>query len=322
MENIYAPRFQNEDAAREHLEALHWPNGPVCPHCESANAKRLPPQRGRKTKAHPEGVLRKGVVQCNRCRKQYTVTVGTVFESSKVPLHKWLLATHLIVSSKKGISAHQLHRMLGITYKTAWFMAHRIREAMKPSDNGPMGGEGHDIEADETYYGKDKTAPKSRMPLRNMNRIVSLIDRKTGRASSIVFNGSFTADDIGGYLFTRVDRQSRLLTDDNKAYRRPGQDFAKHVWVNHTQDEYVSAADRTAHTNTIEGFFGIFKRGMRGIYQHCGQQHLARYLAEFDFRYSNRVGLGINDAERADIALKGISGKRLTYRRTNGLAAA
>lgn len=322
MENIYAPRFQNEDAAREHLEGIHWPDGPVCPHCESGDTKRLPPQRGRKTKAHPEGALRKGVVQCNHCRKQFTVTVGTVFESSKVPLHKWLLATHLIVSSKKGISSHQLGRMLGVTYKTAWFMSHRIREAMTPSDNGPMGGPGHDIEADETYYGKDKSAPSSRMAIRNMNRIVSLVDRKTGRATSIVFNGTFNADTLGAYLFTRVDRRSRLLTDEHQAYKRPGLDFASHVHVAHARDEWVSEHDRTAHTNTVEGFFGIFKRGMRGIYQHCGQQHLARYLAEFDFRYSNRVGLGINDADRADIALKGISGKRLTYRRIGGLAAA
>ncbi|WP_370190064.1 IS1595 family transposase [Qipengyuania sp.] len=322
MENIYAPRFQNEDAAREHLEALHWPDGPVCPHCESGNTKRLPPQRGRKTKAHPEGALRKGVVQCNRCRKQFTVTVGTVFESSKVPLHKWLLATHLIVSSKKGISAHQLHRMIGVTYKTAWFMAHRIREAMKPSDNGPVGGPGSDVEADETYYGKRPGEENNRLGMLRRNRIVSLVDRATGRATSIVFNGTFNANTLGAYLFTRVDRRSRLLTDEHQAYKRPGRDFAAHVHVAHARDEWVSEHDRTAHTNTVEGFFGIFKRGMRGIYQHCGQQHLARYLAEFDFRYSNRVGLGINDAERADIALKGISGKRLTYRRTNGLATA
>ena len=322
MTNIYAPRFQNEDAAREHLETLHWPHGPVCPHCESGDTKRLPPQRGRKTKAHPEGALRKGVVQCNLCRKQFTVTVGTVFESSKVPLHKWLLANHLIVSSKKGISAHQLHRTLGVTYKTAWFMAHRIREAMTPSDNGPMGGDGGDVEVDETYYGKNKDAPVSRMAIRNMNRIVSLVERNTGRATSIVFNGAFGQNDVKAFLFERLDRKARLLTDEAHVYKPVGQHYRAHGSVNHFKGEYVSRADPTNHTNTIEGFFGIFKRGMRGIYQHCGQQHLARYLAEFDFRYSNRVGLGINDAERADIALKGISGKRLTYRRTNGLAAA
>jgi hypothetical protein len=320
--NVYDPRYQNEDAAREHLEKLMWPDGPVCPHCGSLNAKRLPPQRGRKTKAHPEGTVRKGVCQCNDCRQQFTVTVGTVFESSKVPLHKWLLANHLLVSSKKGISAHQLHRMLGVTYKTAWFMAHRIREAMKETDKGPMGGPGADIECDETYWGKNPETQDNRMAIRRMNRIVSLVDRATGRACSVVFNEAFSPDTIGSYLFTRVDRSSRLLTDDHGAYKRPGRDFAAHGIVNHTQDEYVSKLDRTITTNTVEGFFGIFKRGMRGIYQHCGQQHLHRYLAEFDFRYSNRSGLGIDDAERADIALKGSAGKRLTYRRIGGLAAA
>lgn len=319
MENIYDPRFQNEDAAREHLETLHWPNGPVCPHCESKNAKRLPAQRGRKTKAHPEGVLRKGVVQCNDCRKQYTVTVGTVFESSKVPLNKWLLATHLICASKKGMSAHQLHRMLGVTYKTAWFMAHRIREAMTDTDDTPFGGEGKTVEVDETYFGQNQLATtKSRLPLRNMNRIVSLVDRSTGRASSVVFTGEFSAENVSKLLYTRIDRKSRLITDEARAYKAPGKQFAKHESVSHARKEYARG-DVT--TNTIEGFFGIFKRGMRGIYQHCGQQHLARYLAEFDFRYSNRSGLGVNDAERADIALKGISGKRLTYRRTNAVPA-
>lgn len=305
--NLFEPRFQDADAARMYLEDLRWPNGPECPHCGSGDAKRL------KGDKH-----RPGVVQCNACRKQYTVTVGTVFERSKVPLNKWLLATHLMCASKKGVSAHQLHRMLGVTYKTAWFMAHRIREAMK-TDGGPMGGSGSDIEADETYFGKDKTAPKSRMAIHNMNRIVSLVDRATGRSTSVVFNGEFNADTLGRYLLTRVDRRSRLMTDDHKAYRRPGLEFAKHEWVNHTQDEYVRG-DVT--TNTVEGFFGIFKRGMRGIYQHCGQQHLHRYLAEFDFRYTNRSGRGIEDRERADIALRGIAGKRLTYRRIGELAAA
>ena len=318
MTNVYDPRFQNEDAAREHLEALHWPYGPVCPHCKSKDTKRLPAQRGRKTKAHPEGALRKGVVQCNACRKQFTVTVGTVFESSKVPLHKWLLATHLLCSSKKGMSAHQLHRTIGVTYKTAWFMAHRIREAMVDTDETPMGGEGGIVEVDETYIGRDKTKALSRTPLQHMNRVVSLVDRVTGRSVSVVFTESFGPANVSKLLFTRIDRKSRLLTDEAKAYITPGRQFAAHETVNHRTKEYARG-DVT--TNTVEGFFGIFKRGMRGIYQHCGQQHLHRYLAEFDFRYSNRSGLGIEDAERADIALKGISGKRLTYRRTNAVAA-
>ncbi|MBX9815493.1 MAG: transposase [Proteobacteria bacterium SG_bin5] len=321
MTNLTAPHFTDEDKAREHLEALRWPDGPVCPHCGSVTAKRLPDQRGKPSKAHPEGKLRKGLYQCNGCREQFTVTVGTVFEDSKIPLNKWLLATHLMCASKKGISAHQLHRMLGITYKSAWFMAHRIREAMTPTDSDPMGGPGQDVEADETFFGKDKTAPESRTPFRNMNKIVSLVDRATGRATSIVFSGRLNAADLGSYIYTKVDRSSRLLTDEAQYYKAIGREFASHAFTTHARGEYVQKADRTAHTNTVEGFFGIFKRGMRGVYQHCGQQHLERYLAEFDFRYSNRTALGINDDERTVIALRGIAGKRLTYRRTDRLAA-
>jgi hypothetical protein len=194
-------------------------------------------------------------------------------------------------------------------------MLHRIREAMAETDITPMGGPGCDVEVDETYFGKDQLAKPSKLAIANMNKIVSLIDRATGRATSIVFTGPLTSKTVGELLYTRVDRSSRLLTDQAHFYKRPGKQFAAHGSVNHAQDEYVSREDRTITTNTVEGFFGIFKRGMRGIYQHCGQQHLHRYLAEFDFRYSNRSGLGIDDAERADIALKGIKGKRLTYRR-------
>ncbi len=318
MTNLTAPRFTDANAAREHLEALRWPEGPVCPHCGSLNATRLPAQRGKATKAHPEGALRAGVVQCNDCRDQFSVTVGTVFERSKVPLNKWLLCNHLIVSSKKGISSHQLHRMLGVTYKTAWFMAHRIREAMTSTDNTPMGGGGGDVEVDETYIGR--TGVKSRTPIHTMNKIISLVDRVTGRATSIVFTGNFSATTVASILNSRIAPDARLLTDEASFYKTPGKAFAAHGSVAHARGEYVSREDRTIHTNTIEGFFGIFKRGMKGIYQHCGSQHLQRYLAEFDFRYTNRVALGINDNDRADIALLGIAGKRLTYRRI-GLAA-
>lgn len=308
MTSIYEPRFTDAEKAREHLEALHWPHGPVCPHCKSMNATRL-----------EGGKHRPGLVQCNDCRKQFTVTVGTVFERSKVPLHKWLLATHLMCASKKGISAHQLHRMLGVTYKTAWFMSHRIREAMLSDDDSPMGGEGGTVEVDETYFGKDQLAKPSRLPIRNMNKIVSLVDRATGRSVSIVFTEELNAENIAKLLYTRIDRKSRLITDEAHFYKRPGKQFAKHESVSHARKEYARG-DVT--TNTIEGFFGIFKRGMRGIYQHCGQQHLARYLAEFDFRYTNRIANGVDDAVRADLALKGIKGKRLTYRRTNSAAFA
>jgi len=307
--NITAPIYTNENKAREHLEALRWPDGPFCPHCGSFKATRLV---GSKHRA--------GLVQCNDCRQQFTVTVGTVFERSKVSLDKWLLCNHLLCSSKKGISAHQIGRMLDVTYKTAWFMLHRLRKAME-QESGPMGGRGCDVEADETYFGKDKNAPPSRTPIRNMNKIVSLVDRSTGRAKSFVVTERLTAETVAHILYTNVDRQSRLLTDEAQMYKRPGKEFADHQSVNHFGKEYVRADDPTITTNTIEGFFGIFKRGMKGIYQHCGQQHLARYMAEFDFRYSNRSACGFNDAERADEALKGIYGKRLTYRRTCGAAA-
>jgi transposase-like protein len=240
MTNLTAPRFTDPDKAREHLESLRWPQGPYCSHCGSFNATRL-----QGSKARP------GTVQCNDCRQQFTVTVGTVFERSKVALNKWLLCNHLMVSSKKGISAHQIHRMLGVTYKTAWFMCHRIREAMK-LDCGLMGGPGCDVEADETFYGKDKTAPFSRTPIRTMNKIVSLVDRLTGRATSFVLTENLSANSISAILFTNVHRSSRLLTDEANHYKRPGKDFAAHESVNHRNEEYVSASDPIIHTNTIE----------------------------------------------------------------------
>jgi transposase-like protein len=319
MTDLTAPRFTNEDAAREHLEALRWPDGPFCPHCGSLNAKRLPPIRRKATAKHA-ATIRNGVVQCNDCRQQFTVTVGTVFERSKVPLHKWMLANHLLCSSKKGISAHQIHRLLGVQYKTAWFMLHRLREAMK-QDNDPMGGPGSVVEADETFFGKDKTAPHSRTAIRNMNKIVSLVDRSTGRATSFVVTEALNAETVSHILYTNVDRASTLQTDEAHHYKRPGKEFAAHYSVNHAAKEYVRRDAPEIHTNTIEGFFGIFKRGMKGVYQHCGQQHLQRYITEFDFRYTNRIGTGFNDDQRAAELLKGIFGKRLTYRRT-GLAAA
>ena len=320
MTNLTAPRFTDADAAREHLEALHWPEGPFCPKCGSFAAKRLPDQRGKPSKAHPEGAIRKGLVQCNDCRQQYTVTVGTIFEDSKVPLNKWVLATALLCSSKKGISAHQLHRMLGVTYKTAWFMAHRIREAMTPgNDLPPMGSDGTMVEADETYFGR--VPGNSRKATQNMNKIVSLVDRATGRATSVVFEGNFSAASLGPLLAKHVSPDARLMTDGAHFYKTIGKSYADHQYVDHARDEYVRKGDATIHTNTIEGFFGIFKRGMKGIYQHCGSQHLQRYLREFDFRYTNRAANGVDDDARAEIALRGIAGKRLTYRRIGGLAA-
>ncbi|MCK0129045.1 IS1595 family transposase [Erythrobacter sp. F6033] len=322
--DIFAPRFQNEDAAREHLEALHWAEGPLCPHCGSDNAKRLPPQKRKSTKAHPGGTVRKGVVQCNDCRKQYTVTVGTVFERSKVPLNKWLLATHMLCASKKGISGHQMARMLGVTYKTAWFMMHRIREAMKDTDNEPLGGFGKFVEADETYVGgksKNRNAKQQRRfsanrrsPFANKQPVVSLVERG-GKVRSIHVE-RVTGETLRHALVTNVDRYSYLMTDEHAGYTNVGKEFGKHSIVKHSLGEYKRGEH--SHTNTIEGFFSILKRGIIGVYHHVSATHLHRYTGEFDFRYNTRK---LTDFERADEALKGISGKRLTYRRTSAVAA-
>lgn len=307
--NIYEPRFMDEQAAREHLEAIQWPDGPECPHCGSDNATRL------KGKKH-----RKGAIQCNDCRGQYTVTVGTVFERSKVPLHKWLLATHLLCSSKKGMSAHQIHRTIGVTYKTAWFMCHRIREAMTGTDTDPFGTGGTTVEADETYIGKEPGVKKGRGSGKHKMKVVSLIERETGRSRSIVIDKAMFPE-VKHFLFTNVDRSASLMTDKSSLYKGLGKQYASHDSVDH-RFRYVDEHDSNIHSNTVEGFFSIFKRGMKGVYQHCDKAHLQRYLAEFDFRYTNRDGNGVNDFQRSDIALEGIRGKRLTYRRTNSAAFA
>lgn len=298
--NIFEPHFTNEDKAREKLESIRWPEGPFCPHCGSFNATRL---QGKKA--------RPGVVQCNDCRQQFTVTVGTVFERSKVPLHKWLLCNHLLVSSKKGMSAHQIGRILGVTYKTAWFMCHRIREAMRSTDNGPMGGGGGVVEADETYIGKKPGEEKPRGGFRAKLRVIALVDRNTGISRSIHAD-RLVGGEIASIVRANVDRETRLVTDEARHYIRVGKEFTSHESVLHAGGEYVRG---DVHTNTVEGFFSIFKRGMRGVYQHCGDKHLHRYLSEFDFRYSHRIANGFNDTMRAEEALKGIYGRRLTYRR-------
>jgi transposase-like protein len=312
--DITAPRFVNETAAREHLEGLRWPTGPFCPHCGSFAAKRLPAVRGRPTKAHPEGAIREGVIQCNDCRQQYSVTVGTVFESSKIALHKWVLATYLLSSSKKGMSAHQLHRMLGVTYKTAWFMAHRIREAMTSNDDTPMGSGGGTVEVDETFIGRDRSKAKKATGYEHKMKVLSLIDRATGRSTSVVVE-NVTMATLTPIITAKVSAEAHLLTDDAGQYRRMGEHFVSHNVTRHTKGSYVDSENAKIHTNTVEGFFSVFKRGMIGTYQHCAKGHLHRYLAEFDFRYTNRKAVGVDDATRADIALKGISGKRLMYRR-------
>ncbi len=307
--------YQDADKAREHLEAIHWPDGPVCPHCGNSDETRITKLKGKST--------RPGVHKCKECRKPFTVTVGTVFERSKIPLNKWVLATHLMASSKKGISAHQLHRSLGITYKTAWFMAHRIREAMKEDvkSSGPLGGDGKTIEADETYYGKQETpvpsAQRKGRPYLKRGKgpagkraIVSLVERG-GRVRTFHVKQATRAS-VRDILVRNASRKSKLYTDESRLYTETGKEFAEHETVRHSAKEYVRGV---VHTNTIENVFSVFKRGMRGIYQHCGEAHLHRYLAEFDFRYNRRTALKVTDSERAEDLLRGARGKRLTYRR-------
>lgn len=330
------PIFTDADKAREHLEAQRWPDGAVCPHCGvvgEPHVKAIRGARSRPSERNPQGAERKGLYQCNECRKQFTVTVGTVFERSKVPLNKWLLATYLLTSSKKGMSAHQLHRMIGVTYKTAWFMFHRIREAMgeTTNDSGQLGGEGKIVEADETYIGKRDVPYISPRRIRegraftkkgrgggNHKRVVIGLVERGGRSRMFHVNIA-TKKTVREILVTNSSRKSKLFTDESRLYTTTGEEYAAHRTTNHSAGEYVRGE---VHSNTIENVFSVFKRGMKGIYQHCGEAHLHRYLKEFDFRYNRRTKLGVNDEDRANALLKMIGGKRLTYRRTNEAAFA
>lgn len=306
MTKLTDPIFHDEDEARAHFERIRWPDGRVCPHCGTVGNSTL--LKGNST--------RPGLYKCKDCRKPFTATMGTIYERSHIPLHKWLLATHLMVSSKKGISAAQLHRNLGFgSYRTAWFMAHRIREAMRSDDTTPMGSGGGDVFADETYFGRDPDRPFSRTPFRNLNQILTLVDRTTGRSVSMVIDGHMTAAGVLPILKANVASEARLLTDEAKHYAPARHHFAGHEAVAHWKGEYVRKDDPSITTNQIEGFFGIFKRGMRGIYQHCGKQHLNRYLAEFDFRYTFRQAAGFDDTQRAIKAVQGTVGRRLMYAR-------
>jgi len=296
------PVYSDPELARQELERLHWPNGPVCPHCESKRATKVGG-----TTARP------GLYMCNDCRKQFTVTVGTIFEDSKIPLNKWLYAYARINGGKKGVSAHELHRSLGISYKSAWFMAHRIRETMK-GDDSPLGGPGKVIESDEAVVGgfkkkrlSGKVAPKK--------KIVTLIDRDAGRARSFHIT-HIDHTNVRAALVTSADRSSVLMTDDARFYNTIGKEFAGHHTTLHSNREFSRGAG--IHSNTAENYFSIFKRGLVGTYHHMSAAHLHRYLAEFDFRYSTRT---ITDAERTAEAIKGARGKRLMYRQPSGLAA-
>ena len=309
MSILSAPHFHDEAAAFERVEKVLWPQGPVCHHCGcTGRITAIAP--------NPEKRVRYGLKRCGDCKQQFTVRMGTIFEESKLPLHIWLQAMHLMCSSKKGVSAHQLHRTLEITYKTAWFLAHRIREAMRSGELAPFGGAGGAVEVDETYIGNNPdNEPKEGKPRRsgNKNCLVTMIDRETGRARSIVID-KMDAATIGTILEDNISTEARLMTDEHPLYGMLGYAFADHGRVTHSKGEYVSRQDRTVHTQTVEGFYSVFKRGMKGVYQHCAKKHLHRYAAEFDFRYSYRIALGVDDQDRATRALQGVVGKRLTYR--------
>lgn len=316
MSILSRPYFHSEDKAFEHLESVVWAAGKSCPHCGGVD-------RITKVKANPEKRIRIGLWRCGDCKRQFTVKVGTVFEHARLPLHKALQAVYLMTTSKKGISAHQLHRMLGVTYKTAWFLAHRIREAMRDGILTPFGSDGGIVEVDETFIGFDPDSPPppgSGVRTAHKMKVLSLVERNTGRARSYVVD-NLKARTIGDILGENLAREAYLMTDDFPVYGMYGDSFAGHGVVKHARKEYVNRLNPTIHTNTIEGYFSIFKRGMKGIYQHCAKKHLHRYAAEFDFRYSHRAATGFDDATRSDQALKGIVGKRLTYRRTNAASA-
>jgi hypothetical protein len=286
------PVFHNEDAARAYFETLHWPNGPVCPHC--------------------------GVVN-----EATALKVKTVMESSHIPLHKWALAFRLMSGSKKGVSAHQLMRELGLgSYRSAWFLAHRVREAMADRDPEPLGGKGKTVEVDETYIGKPEQTFVSgkgwqgQRGTATKQKVLTMVERG-GRAVSIKID-DLTIPTLKRVLGAHIVLDSTLNTDEAQFCKKPGKAFAAHEAVNHGDGEYVRGVTTT---NTVEGFFGVFKRGMKGVYQHCGEQHLQSYLHEFDFRYSNRSALGVDDTERAAKAVTGARGKRLTYQRPRNARA-
>jgi len=313
MDRFSEEHFRNDDAARAWFEGMLWPNGPTCPHCGVID--------------HAYPTKRRGVYRCaeKACRKDFTVTMGTVMERSHIALHKWAQAFHLICSSKKGVSAHQLHRTMDITHRAAWFMAHRIREAMRAGGLAPpMGSGGGAVEADETYIGRVKGEPMSQGTTHHKNAVLALLDRDTKQVCTFHVE-SARADEVVPLINANLSKEAHLMTDQAHRFVKVGETFASHETVDHSWDEYVRYASdvktRTTYAisvNTLEGYFSIFKRGMKGVYQHCSEKHLHRYLAEFDFRYNNRSGLGCEDGERAVRAVKGASGKRLTYRQPNG----
>lgn len=301
---LSAPHFHAEDAAYEYVESHLWPTGPVCPHCGNTDGQRIGRLQGKTT--------RPGLRKCYACRKPFTVKIGTIFEDSHAALRLWLQAIYLLCSCKKGISTRQLQRTLGVGMKTAWFMGHRIRHAMAPGsdEQGPLGGSGKIVEADETYLTKSKRTrkPKGHIPHeRHAVQVFSLVERGGNIRSKAVHHGNVRA-----ILRREVHEDTKLVTDSAQHFKFT---FADHAAVDHSKFEWKRDE---AHTNTLEGFFSIFKRGLVGTYQHMDKRHLDRYLAEFDFRQNTRAKLGINDEDRTGLAVKGFAGKRLTYERTTG----
>lgn len=304
MSILSAPYFHDEQAAYNFVEARIWPDGPTCPRCGGTN--RIGQMGGNSTRI--------GTYKCYVCRKPFTVKIGTIFESSHIPLHEWLQAIFLMCSSKKGISSNQLHRTLGVTLKSAWFLSHRIREAMRDDNVRQMGGPGQVVEVDETFVGRDKSRKVGAGWMHKL-KVVSLVTRDGDARSFHV--ARIDAKTILPIIHANIAKDSHIMTDDAGHYRKLNQ-WYKHDTISHEKGEYGFGI---IHTNTIEGFFSIFKRGMRGVYQHCAKKHLHRYLAEFDFRYTNRIAQGVDDFERTVIALLGVRGKRLMYQTTNSAKA-
>lgn len=305
--DITDPRFQDADKAREYLEAQRWPNGPICPHCGNADPAKIGTLNG---KAH-----RPGLYQCAECRQQFTVTVGSVMERSKISLNKWLIAMHLMGAGKKGTSAHQIHRMLGITYQSAWFLCHRIREAMTDEEpnktEGPLGGPDKVVEADETVVGGRSKNRAYRDPA--PKKMVATLVERGGRVRS-KHVAAINSKTLRPFIMKNVSRKSTLNTDEAAYYVKMGREFAKHHAVDHSRNEYAYKLDGiTVTVNGPENYFSIFKRGVYGTYHSISEAHLHRYLAEFDFRYNNRSKLGVEDTERVAKIAAGVGGKRLTY---------
>lgn len=309
MSILSKPYFHDEEAAFRYLESIVWQDGAVCPHCGNADEARL-----YRIRPNPDKRVRHGLWKCAECRKQFTAKIGTVFEHARIPMHKMLQGVYLMAASKKGVSAHQLHRILEISYKAAWFLCHRIREAMASGDLSPFGADGGAVEVDETFIGHDYTVkPKGEKKGRgyaHKHKVLALVDRTTGRARTMVVD-DLKVSTLAPIVLENVDKAARLMTDEASHYTRIGREFSEHGVVAHNAGEYGRG---DTHTNTIEGYFSIFKRGMKGVYQHCAKKHLHRYVAEFEFRYNHRVKLGYDDPARYAAVIGGIVGKRLMYR--------